>query len=69
VIVVHNFSEQVTDSLIETIARQLREACACGGTVKNRTVEIQSDQPATIRTTLEGLGFQVVGITDCWSSS
>jgi len=37
-------------------------ACGCGGTVKDRRIEIQGDQPAKVRALLEGEGFQVAGV-------
>ena len=62
VIVVHDFAPQITGAQIETFAGQLKKACGCGGTVKDRTIEIQGDQPAKIRTLLEAVGFQVAGV-------
>ena len=62
VIVVHDFAPQITGAQIETFAGQLKKACGCGGTVKDRTIEIQGDQPAKIRTLLEAAGFQVAGV-------
>jgi len=62
VIVVHDFAPQITGTQIETFAGQLKKACGCGGTVKDRTIEIQGDQPGKIRTLLEAEGFQVAGI-------
>lgn len=62
VIVVHDFAPQVTDALIEELARMLRTACGTGGTVRERTIEIQGDQPRKIREVLEGEGFRVAGV-------
>ena len=62
VIVIHDFATHLPASVIETIAKKVRSACGCGGTVKGRTVEIQGDQPAKIRAVLEAEGFQVAGI-------
>src|SRR3712207_6310851 len=44
VVVVHDFEPQITDGLIEELARKLRAVCGSGGTVKERTIEIQGDQ-------------------------
>ena len=63
VIVVDDFATHLRLSEIEEIARKLRAACGCGGTVKDRTVEIQGDQPAKIRALLEAEGFQVAGVS------
>lgn len=62
VIVIHDFATHLPGSVIETIAKKVRSACGCGGTVKGRTIEIQGDQPARIRGVLEAEGFQVAGI-------
>lgn len=62
VIVIHDFATHLPASVIETIAKKVRSACGCGGTVKGRTVEIQGDQPGKIRGVLEAEGFQVAGI-------
>jgi len=62
VIVVHDFATHLPASVIETIAKKVRSACGCGGTVRGRAIEIQGDQPAKIRAVLEGEGFQVAGV-------
>jgi translation initiation factor 1 len=62
VIVVHDFSPQITPAQIEAIATKLKKACGCGGTVKDRAIEFQGDQPGKIRTLLEGEGFRVAGV-------
>lgn len=63
VIVVHDFATHLPGSVIEDVARKLRAACGCGGTVKDRRIEIQGDQPGKIRALLEKEGFQVGGIS------
>ena len=62
VIVVHDFAPQITGTQIETFAGKLKKTCGCGGTVKDRTIEIQGDQPGKIRALLEAEGFQVGGV-------
>ena len=62
VIVVHDFATHLPLSVIESVAKKDRAACGCGGTVKDRTIEIQGDQPARIRAALEAEGFQVAGV-------
>jgi len=49
VIVVHDFATHLPLSIIESVAKKIRAACGCGGAVKDRTIEIQGDQPARIR--------------------
>lgn len=62
VIVIHDFATHLPASVIETIAKKVRSACGCGGTVKGRAIEIQGDQPGKIRAVLEAEGFQVAGV-------
>ena len=62
VIVVDDFATHLPLSVIESVARTVRAACGCGGTVRGRTVEIQGDQPAKVRAALEVEGFQVAGV-------
>jgi len=62
VIVVHDFATHLPASVIETIAKRIRTTCGCGGTVKGRTIEIQGDQPARVRSVLEAEGFEVAGV-------
>jgi translation initiation factor 1 len=63
VIVIHDFAPNISYAYIESLAGRLKSACACGGTVHERIVEIQGDQPAKIRAFLEKEGFQVAGVT------
>lgn len=62
VIVIHDFPAHLSASEIDALARRLRHACGCGGSVKDRCIEMQGDQPAKIRALLEGEGFQVAGV-------
>ncbi len=62
VIVIDDFASHLPLSVIEHVAKRLRAACGSGGTVKDRRVEIQGDQPERVRATLEAEGFQVAGI-------
>jgi len=63
VIVVHDFASHLPVSVIETVAKKIRQHCGCGGAVKGRTIEIQGDQPARIRAVLEEEGFKVAGVS------
>ena len=63
VIVVHDFAPSIPMSAIEELARKLRHACGCGGTIRERSIELQGDQPARIRALLEEEGFKVAGVT------
>ena len=62
VIVIKDFATHLPQSVIETVARRLRSACGCGGTVKEKRIEIQGDQAARIRAVLEAEGFEVAGV-------
>ena len=63
VIVIHDFPPATTLGALETLARGLRRAIGTGGTVRDRTIEMQGNQPAKIRAFLEEQGFQVAGVT------
>jgi translation initiation factor 1 len=63
VIVVHDFATHIPLSKIEELARKLRNACGCGGTTRERTIELQGNHAARIRSLLEKEGFKVAGIT------
>ena len=63
VIVLHDFPPAVTLPALNDLARELRHAIGTGGTVRDRTIEMQGDQAAKIRAFLEKAGFQVAGVT------
>ena len=63
VIVIHDFPTSMTKPAMEELAKELRHAIGTGGTVRERTIEMQGDQPAKIRTFLEKLGYQVAGVS------
>ena len=44
----------------EQIAKKMRAACGCGGTVKDGAIEIQGDQRDTIARILADAGFRPV---------
>jgi len=62
VVVVYDFASHLPLSQIEKAAKKLRAACSTGGTVKDRTIEIQGDLVAKVRATLEAEGFIVGGV-------
>jgi translation initiation factor 1 len=63
VIVIDDFAPNIGMAYIESLAGRLKAACGCGGTMKDRTIEIQGDQPARIRAFLEQEGFRVAGVS------
>ena len=62
VIVIHDFPTHLTRGALDDLARDLRHAIGTGGTVRDRTIEMQGDQPGKIRAFLEKIGFQVAGV-------
>ena len=62
VIVIHDFAPHISESSIEVLAKTVRTACGCGGTVRDRTIEVQGDQAPKIRSILEAEGFTVAGV-------
>lgn len=48
---------------IKDIAKKLKSKLACGGTVKNKTIELQGDHRNQIKSALVSLGFEESQIT------
>jgi translation initiation factor 1 len=62
VVVIYDFASSISSQSIEQLARRLRQACGCGGTARERTIEIQGDQVTKLRALLEEEGFRVAGV-------
>lgn len=62
VIVIHDFAHEISNESIEQLGRKLRQACGCGGAIKQRTIEIQGNHVSRLRELLEAEGFRVAGI-------
>lgn len=62
VVVIHDFAPHIADADLEALAKRLRQAIGTGGTVKDRTIEIQGEHAPKIRALLEAEGFQVAGV-------
>jgi len=62
VIVIHDFASCVTTQSIEELGRKLRRVCGCGGTTRQRMIEIQGNHTEKIRAILEQEGFRVAGV-------
>jgi translation initiation factor 1 len=63
VIVIDDFAPHISLAAIEELGRRLRHFCGCGGAIRQRSIELQGNQAAKIRSFLEEEGFQVAGIT------
>lgn len=63
VIVIDDFAPHIGLAAIEELGRRLRNACGCGGTIRERRIELQGNQAGRIRAFLEEEGFKVAGIT------
>jgi translation initiation factor 1 len=63
VIVIDDFAPHIGLPAIEELGRKLRNACGCGGTIRQRAIELQGNQVAKARAFLEEEGFQVAGVT------
>ena len=62
VVVVYDFEPQISDEAIEEFARKARQSCGCGGTVREREIELQGDNAPKVRAYFESAGFRVAGI-------
>jgi translation initiation factor 1 len=62
VIVIDDFAREISNASIEQLGRKLRQACGCGGAIKERTIEIQGNHVTRLRELLEAEGFRVAGI-------
>ncbi len=45
--------------VLDSLARQLKSKCGCGGTVNGGTIEIQGDHRERLKLLLEQLGYRV----------
>ena len=62
VVVVYDFEPQITTDHIDRLAREARQACGCGGTVREREIELQGDNAQKVRSFFESAGFRVAGV-------
>jgi translation initiation factor 1 len=49
----------LAESELKTLAKQLKQKCSTGGTVKDGVIEIQGDHREKLKTELEKLGHNV----------
>lgn len=50
---------QLTPEDLAALARQLKERCGCGGTVRDGNIEMQGDQRERVAAELQKLGYRV----------
>jgi len=62
VVVVSDFEALISEAQIEELARKARQACGCGGTVREREIELQGDNAPKVRAFFESAGFRVAGL-------
>ena len=54
------FASQIGLKELELLTFDLKKTCACGGTLKQRSIELQGDVTERVRVELEKLGYQPV---------
>ncbi len=62
VVVIDQFAPNISAKQIQALAKKLRSACGCGGTTKERSIELQGNHVEKIRQLLEQEGFRVAGV-------
>lgn len=62
VVVIDQFAPNISLKQIQALAKKLRNACGCGGTTKERSIELQGNHIEKIRDLLEQEGFRVAGV-------
>lgn len=62
VIVVSGFHAGISMTELERLASDARKQLGCGGTVRDREMEFQGDNPAAVRKVFQTAGFRVDGI-------
>jgi translation initiation factor 1 len=59
VLVLEGFSTAWTNPKLEALLHDLKASLGCGGTVKDRALELQGDQPDRLIPLLESRGFTI----------
>lgn len=60
VTVLSGFSETISPEELNALALKLKRQCACGGSLKEQTIELQGDVCSQVMVELETLGFKPV---------
>ncbi|OTQ29145.1 stress response translation initiation inhibitor YciH [Gilliamella apicola] len=50
---------ELDDNQLSKLAGELKKRCGCGGSIKDRTIEIQGDKRDLLKSLLEDKGFKV----------
>lgn len=61
VIVAGAFDPTISDAQLEALAKRARHSCGCGGTFRDREIELQGDNAVKVRKFFESTGFRVRG--------
>jgi translation initiation factor 1 len=59
VLVLEGFSPAWSEAKLESLLHDLKASLGCGGTVKDRALELQGDQPDRLIPLLESRGFTI----------
>ena len=62
VLVLSGWAEAWTEPALAELAREARQACGCGGTLREREIELQGGDSARVRRFLETRGFRIRGV-------
>ncbi len=57
VVVIRNL--QLTPEDMKTLAKNLKQACGTGGTIKDGAIEIQGDQREAVAAALQKAGYKI----------
>ncbi len=60
VTVLRGFSETISSEELESLTLKLKKHCACGGSFKERTIELQGDACKQVMRELEKLDFRPI---------
>ncbi len=59
VIIIDDFAASISNRSLQDLARKLRRACGCVGTIRQRTLQLCGNQVEKVRALLEREGFCV----------
>jgi translation initiation factor 1 len=50
---------ELAPTAMKALAKDLKQRCGCGGSIKDNTIEMQGDHRAALQAALEQLGYKV----------